>query len=51
VVDTAAGSELNQRELPPPPRRVTLLTILHGWPDDAGRWLDSVLRHHATHDL
>ena len=28
-----------------------MLTILHGWPDDAERWLDSVLRHHATHDL
>jgi GT2 family glycosyltransferase len=51
VVDTADGSRLSERELPPPPRRLTLLTVLHGWPDDARRWLDSVLRHHATHDL
>jgi GT2 family glycosyltransferase len=28
-----------------------MLTILHGWPDDAGRWLASVLRHNAAHDL
>jgi GT2 family glycosyltransferase len=28
-----------------------MLTILHGWPDDADRWLASVLRHNATHDL
>jgi GT2 family glycosyltransferase len=51
VIDTAGGSELEQRELPPPHRRLTMLTVLHGWPEDAARWLDSVLRHHATHDL
>jgi len=28
-----------------------MLTVLHGWPDDARRWLASVLRHHATQDL
>ena len=28
-----------------------MLTVLHGWPDDARRWLASVLRHHAVHDL
>ena len=25
--------------------------MLHGWPEDAARWLESVLRHHPTHDL
>ena len=28
-----------------------MLTVLHGWPDDARRWLESVLRHHAGQDL
>ena len=28
-----------------------MLTILHGWPEDARRWLESVLRHHASQDL
>lgn len=28
-----------------------MLTVLHGWPEDARRWLESVLRHHANHDL
>lgn len=50
-MDTAGGSRLRERELPPAPRRLTLLTVLHGWPEDAARWLDSVLRHHATQDL
>jgi GT2 family glycosyltransferase len=51
VVDASAGSSLVPLELPPPPRRLTMLTVLHGWPEDARRWLSSVLRHHATHDL
>jgi len=29
---------------------VTFLTVLHGWPDDAARWLDSIERHHAGLD-
>ena len=28
-----------------------MMAILHGWVGDAERWLESVLRHHATHDL
>jgi GT2 family glycosyltransferase len=54
VTDAAAGSVLAEAEpppVPPTPRRLTMLTILHGWPDDARRWLESVLRHHATQDL
>ncbi|HEY8680598.1 MAG TPA: glycosyltransferase [Candidatus Dormibacteraeota bacterium] len=51
VVDSPAGSELKQVQLPPTPRRLTLLTVLHGWPDDARRWLQSVLRHHPNQDL
>jgi len=27
-----------------------MLTLVHGWPDDAERWLDGVLRHTAAHD-
>jgi GT2 family glycosyltransferase len=51
VVDARGGSELKAIELPPSPRQLTMLTVLHGWPDDARRWLESVLRHHATLDL
>lgn len=51
MADTPAGSTLSERALPPAPRRLTILTVLHGWPDDAQRWLDSILRHHATHDF
>jgi GT2 family glycosyltransferase len=25
--------------------------VLHGWPEDAARWLESILRHHPTHDF
>jgi GT2 family glycosyltransferase len=28
-----------------------MLTLVHGWPDDAERWLDGVLRHSAAHDF
>ena len=51
VVDSPAGSVLKAVELPPPARRLTMLTVLHGWPEDAARWLQSVLRHHSDHDL
>jgi len=50
VVDSAGGSRLNAIEVEPPPRRLTMMTVLHGWASDAERWLHSVLRHHATHD-
>jgi cysteinyl-tRNA synthetase len=51
VTDTAQGSELREIELPPPPRAVTMLTVLHGWHADAERWLDGVLAQTASHDF
>ncbi len=51
VVDSAEGSLLQAAAVPPRPRQVTLLTVLHGWPDDAERWLGSILRHHAGLDF
>jgi GT2 family glycosyltransferase len=51
VVDTHEGSQLRRVEPPPPPRAVTLLTLVHGWPGDAERWLDGVLAHSAAHDF
>jgi GT2 family glycosyltransferase len=48
VVDGEASSELRKVDLPPPARAVSLLTVLHGWPDDSERWLESVLRHHQA---
>ena len=50
-MDTTSGFELTPIELPPPPRQVTMLTVLHGWPEDARRWLESILRHHPDRDL
>ncbi|TMD05402.1 MAG: glycosyltransferase [Chloroflexi bacterium] len=51
VVDSAEGSSLQATAVPPRPRQVTLLTVLHGWPEDAERWLGSILRHHAGLDF
>jgi hypothetical protein len=51
VVDTAEGSVLREIELPPPPRAVTALTLVHGWPGDAERWLDGVVAHSAAQDF
>ena len=51
AVDTREGSELREVEAPPPPRTVTMLTLVHGWPADAERWLDGVLAHTAGHDF
>lgn len=50
-VDTPEGSRLREIELPPPPRAVTALTLVHGWRADAERWLDGVLGHTARHDF
>ena len=50
MVDAREGSELREVGVPPPPRGFTMLTLVHGWPDDAGRWLDGVLAHTAAHD-
>jgi len=50
-VDSRAGSRLQEAELPPAPRAVTMLTLVHGWPADAERWLDGVLAHTAGHDF
>jgi GT2 family glycosyltransferase len=51
VVDGPDGSSLQALELPPPARAVTMLTLLHGWPGDAGRWLSGVVAHSAGHDF
>jgi GT2 family glycosyltransferase len=51
VVDTREGPELREVETPPPPRAVTMLTLVHGWPDDVDRWLDGVLTNTAAHDF
>lgn len=51
VVDSASGSELKAvaaRTGATPaaaPHAVTLLTVVHGWPADAERWLLSVFTH------
>ena len=53
VVDAAEGSTLRQAplpEAPPEPREVTLLTLVHGWPEDVARWLDSIRRHPPGRD-
>ena len=50
-MDGPEGSQLRPVELPPPPRRVTMLTLVHGWPADAERWLRSVLAQTAAHDF
>lgn len=51
VADSPEGSRLEAFEPPPPDRALTLLTIVHGWPADAERWLQSVFRHHGAHDF
>ena len=57
MVDGPEGAELRSAGAgaqPPeaaPERRVTALTVVQGWPDDALRWLDSVLLHEAGTDL
>jgi len=51
VVDTREGSDLHEVEPPPPARAVTMLTLVHGWPDDVERWLDGVLAHTAALDF
>jgi GT2 family glycosyltransferase len=50
VVDAAEGSRLEELELPPEARRVTMLTLVHGWTGDAQRWLSGVRAHTAGHD-
>ena len=50
MVDAATGSSLRELELPPPPRSLTYATILHGWREDAERWLRSVLAHPGDSD-
>jgi GT2 family glycosyltransferase len=51
VVDTPHGSQLRAIELPPPHRALTMLTVVHGWRDDAERWLGGVLAQSADHDF
>src|SRR5881392_3955229 len=51
VLDGPSGSELRSLRaqspsgVPTAPRRVTLLTVVHGWKPDAERWLLSVFTH------
>ncbi len=61
MVDSPAGAELRAagaaasgREAgteAPPERAATALTLVHGWPEDAERWLDSLLLHEAETDM
>jgi GT2 family glycosyltransferase len=51
VEDAAGASSLRPIERPPPARAVTMLTIVHGWRQDAERWLESVLAHTGAHDF
>jgi GT2 family glycosyltransferase len=51
VVDSPQGSRLEQAEAPPQPRQLTFTTVVHGWPEDAERWLESVLQHHLGYDF
>jgi GT2 family glycosyltransferase len=51
VVDGPDGSRLEALEMPPAARAVTMLTLVHGWPEDARRWLSGVLAHSAEHDF
>lgn len=51
MLDTPEGSRLQAVEQPPAPRRLTMLTLLHGWHSDAERWLAGVQAHTAEHDF
>jgi len=51
VVDTPQGSQLRELELPPPPRAVTMMTIVHGWQADAERWLSGVVAGTSDRDF
>ncbi|HLQ62881.1 MAG TPA: glycosyltransferase [Candidatus Acidoferrales bacterium] len=51
MVDEPAGSRLLEVARPPASREVSFLTVLHGWPADAERWLLSVFAHHGGHDF
>ncbi|MDQ6774223.1 MAG: glycosyltransferase [Candidatus Dormibacteraeota bacterium] len=41
-MDRPEGSGLREVPAPPPARAVTMLTLVHGWPDDVERWLGGV---------
>ena len=52
VVDSPTGSQLRgagalveEKFEGPPPVAATLLTLVHGWPDDAERWARALLAH------
>ncbi|PZR93866.1 MAG: hypothetical protein DLM67_13255 [Candidatus Nephthysia bennettiae] len=49
-MDSPEGSRLEQLGLPPVLRHVSMVTLLHGWPGDAQRWLDGVLAHTSAYD-
>lgn len=50
VVDGAEGSRLEPAAPPVRACDVTLLTLVHGWPEDVRRWLRSVLAHPPSSD-
>ena len=50
VVDAAGGSRLERIEGRPDHRDVTLLTLVHGWPEDVRRWLGSIQAHPPAAD-
>ena len=52
MVDSAEGSRLREApvEVAPEPRAVTLLALVHGWPEDVGRWLASVQANPPSRD-
>ncbi len=58
VVDSPSGSELRAAGAgagepggAPPAAGATLITLVHGWPEDAERWVRSVLAHTAGGDF
>ena len=50
-MDGPDGSRLEALELPPAACAVTMLTLVHGWPEDARRWLSGVLAHSGEQDF
>jgi len=51
LVDTREGTLLREVELAPAARALTMLALVHGWPDDVDRWLRGVIEHTADHDF
>lgn len=45
MVDAGGESRLEPLEVAPAPCEVTLVTLVHGWPEDVNRWAASVQAH------